>query len=64
MGQTPKSQSIEVQNPSKLPFSNMDWCEKMVSDMEVQTSSPLSVHIYHMHVFMNSWKVNEVICIP
>ncbi len=32
--------------------------------MEVQTRSPLNVHIYHMHIFMNSWKVNEVICIP
>ncbi len=64
MGQTPKSQRIEVQNHSKLRFSNVDWCEEMVSDMEVQTSSPLNVHIYHMHVFMNSWKVNEVISVP
>jgi hypothetical protein len=63
MGQTPKSQSIEVQNPSKSPFSNVDLCEKVMSEMEVQTSFPLNVHIYHMHMFMNSWKVNEVICI-
>ncbi len=63
-GTNSQIQSIEVQNASKLQFSNVDWCEEMVSDMEVQTSSPLNVHIYHMHVFMNSWKVNEVISIP
>jgi hypothetical protein len=34
-GTNSQIQSIEVQNASKLQFSNVDWCEEMVSDMEV-----------------------------
>ncbi len=50
--------------PYKSPFSIVDLVWKKVSDMDIQTRYPLNVFICHMHMFMDSWKVNEVICIP
>jgi len=32
--------------------------------MEVHTRFPLKVHIYHMHMFTSSSKVNKMICVP
>jgi len=35
MGHASKSQSIEIQNPRRSPFNNMDWCGKRMFDMEM-----------------------------
>jgi hypothetical protein len=59
MGQIPLSQSIEIQNPAKSPFSNVELVWKMGLGMEAKTRWQLKPHTSPMLVSLNLYRVNK-----
>jgi hypothetical protein len=62
IGRTPLSQSIEIQNPTKSPFSNVDLCGNMGLGMEAKTRWQLKPHTSPMLMSLSFCRVNEGIC--
>jgi len=62
MGQTPLSQSIEIQNLAKSPFSNVDLVWKDGFRHGGQNKVAIKLHTSPMLMSLNFCKVNEGIC--
>jgi hypothetical protein len=64
MGRTPKFQTIEAQNPMKVPFSNKDLVWTNGVQCGGKKKCQLKLAMCHMFVSQFVWKVNTRIHAP